>query len=74
MKKVKALGGSPTPISRGELYASLQQGEVDGAENNPPSLFLSKHYEICKYYSLDEHAVFQMTYRRHTFVEQTKSY
>ena len=52
---VKQLGGSPTPISWGELYTSLQQGVVDGAENNPPSFYLSRHYEICKYYSLDEH-------------------
>ncbi|WP_053990559.1 TRAP transporter substrate-binding protein [Mangrovimonas sp. TPBH4] len=52
---VKSLGGSPTPISWGELYTSLQQGVVDGAENNPPSFYLSRHYEVCKYYSLDEH-------------------
>ncbi|MFQ5603020.1 MAG: TRAP transporter substrate-binding protein [bacterium] len=55
MKMVEALGGSPTPISWGELYTSLQQGVVDGAENNQPSLFTSNHYEVCKYYSLDEH-------------------
>lgn len=54
---VKALGGSPTPISWGELYTALQQGVVDGAENNPPSFYLSRHYEVCKYYSLDEHTV-----------------
>lgn len=54
---VKALGGSPTPISWGELYTSLQQGVVDGAENNPPSFYLSRHYEVCKFYSLDEHTV-----------------
>jgi len=52
---VKALGGSPTPISWGELYTALQGGVVDGAENNPPSFYLSHHYEVCKYYSLDEH-------------------
>lgn len=52
---VNALGGSPTPISFGELYSALQQGVVDGAENNPPSFFFSRHYEVCKYYSLDEH-------------------
>tara|TARA_B100000586_G_scaffold200883_1_gene149045 strand:+ start:93 stop:1055 length:963 start_codon:yes stop_codon:yes gene_type:complete len=52
---VKSLGGSATPIPWGELYTSLQQGVVDGAENNPPSFYLSKHYEVCKYYSLDEH-------------------
>ncbi len=57
MDMVNTLGGSPTPISWGELYTSLQQGVVDGAENNPPSFYLSRHYEVCKYYSLDEHTV-----------------
>ena len=55
VKMVKALGGSATPIPWGELYTSLQQGVVDGAENNAPSFYLSRHYEVCKYYSLDEH-------------------
>ena len=52
---IKGLGGSPTPISYGELYTALQQGVVDGAENNPPSFYSSRHYEICKFYSLDQH-------------------
>jgi tripartite ATP-independent transporter DctP family solute receptor len=52
---VKSLGSSPTPVSYGELYTALQQGIVDAAENNPPSLYTSKHYEVCKFYSLDEH-------------------
>lgn len=52
---VKQLGGSPTPISWGELYTALQQGIVDGAENNLPSYYLNNHYEVCKYYSMDEH-------------------
>ena len=55
MDMVKSLGGSPTPISWGELYTSLQQGVVDGAENNLPSFYLSRHYEVCPYYALDEH-------------------
>ncbi len=55
VKLVNSLGGSATPIAWGELYTALQQGVVDGAENNPPSFYLSKHYEVCKYYSLDEH-------------------
>ena len=54
---VKQLGGSPTPISWGELYTSIQQGVVDAAENNPPSFYLSRHYEVCKYYSIDEHTM-----------------
>lgn len=52
---VKYLGGSPTPIAWGELYTALQQGIVDGAENNLPSFHLSRHYEVCKYYLVDEH-------------------
>ncbi|MEO2060474.1 MULTISPECIES: TRAP transporter substrate-binding protein [Mesonia] len=52
---VKYLGGSPTPVSWGELYTALQQGIVDGAENNLPSFYLSYHYEVCKYYMVDEH-------------------
>lgn len=54
---VKQLGGSPTPISWGELYTSIQQGVVDAAENNPPSFYLSRHYEVCKYYIIDEHTM-----------------
>lgn len=54
---VKQLGGSPTPISWGELYTAIQQGVIDGAENNPPSFYLSKHYEVCKYYIVDEHTM-----------------
>lgn len=55
MNLVRSLGGAPTPISWGELYTALQQGVVDGAENNPPSFFTSRHYEVCKFYSLNEH-------------------
>ncbi len=52
---VRAMGGTPTPIPFGEIYTALQSGVVDAAENNPPSLYLSGHYEVCKYYSIDEH-------------------
>lgn len=55
MAMVQALGGAATPISWGELYTALQQGIVDGAENNPPSLYISRQHEVSKYYSLDEH-------------------
>lgn len=55
IRMVNAMGGSATPISFGELYTALQQGVVDGAENNPPSFHLTNHYELCGYYSLDKH-------------------
>ncbi|MCC5939530.1 MAG: TRAP transporter substrate-binding protein [Lunatimonas sp.] len=55
VRLIQSFGGSPTPVSFGELYTALQQGIVDGAENNPPSLLTSRHYEVCKFYSLNEH-------------------
>ena len=55
IEMVNNFGGSATPMSFGELYTALQQGVVDGAENNPPSLVSSNHYEVCKYYTMDEH-------------------
>jgi tripartite ATP-independent transporter DctP family solute receptor len=38
-----------------KLVSALDQGVVDGAENNSPSFRQSRHYEVCKYYILDEH-------------------
>ena len=55
VQTIEAFGGAAAPIAFGELYAALQQGVVDGEENNPPSLLSAKHFEVCKYYSLDEH-------------------
>lgn len=52
---IEAMGGAATPMPSGELYTALQQGVVDGAENNPPSYYLSKDFEVAPYYTLDEH-------------------
>ena len=71
---VKSFGGSPTPISWGELYTSLQQGVVDGAENNPPSFYLSRHYEVCKYYIIDEHTVLPDVVLMSTHIWNTLSF
>jgi len=56
MDMITTMGGAPTPIPFGEIYTALQQGMVDGAENNPPSFLASRHYEVAKYFSLDEHS------------------
>lgn len=56
VQTMQTLGASPTPIAWAELYTALQQGVVDGAENNPPSLFLSRQYEHSRYFTLDEHS------------------
>ncbi|MEX2601881.1 MAG: TRAP transporter substrate-binding protein [Balneolaceae bacterium] len=55
MNLVRTLGGSATPLSYGELYTAFQGGIVDGAENNPPSYYSSRHYEVTNYYVLNEH-------------------
>lgn len=54
---VKALGGNPTPLAYGELYTALQQKVVDAAENNIPSYTLSRHSEVSKIFSEDQHTM-----------------
>lgn len=54
---INELGASATPMAFGELYTALQQRVVDGAENSIPSFFSSNHYEVCKYYTVDEHSL-----------------
>lgn len=53
---VKAMGGSAIPLSYSELYTAIQQGVADGAENNAPSYVSSNHYEVSKFYTLDQHS------------------
>ncbi|MBM3604316.1 MAG: TRAP transporter substrate-binding protein [Alphaproteobacteria bacterium] len=57
VRMVELLGASPTPIGWGELYSALQQGVVDGAENNPTALTTARHGEVAKHFSLDEHTL-----------------
>jgi tripartite ATP-independent transporter DctP family solute receptor len=52
---VSALGANATPMPYGEVYSSIQTGVIDGAENNWPSYDTSGHYEVAKYYTLDQH-------------------
>jgi len=52
---VQAMGASPTPMSFSEVYSALQTGVIDGAENNPPSYYETRHFEVAGYYTLDEH-------------------
>jgi tripartite ATP-independent transporter DctP family solute receptor len=55
VRLVELLGAKPIPIPFGELYTALDTGTVDGAENNPPSLYTTRQYEVTAAYTLDEH-------------------
>ncbi len=57
IEMVKIMGANPTPLSYAELYTALQQGVVDAAENNPTALTLSRHGEVTKDFSQDEHTM-----------------
>ena len=52
---VQSLGADAVPMPLDEVYQSLAQGVIDGAENNWPSFESGKHYEVARYYSLTNH-------------------
>lgn len=52
---IRAMGGSATPMSSGETYTGLQQGIIDGAENNETVLVQDGHGEVCKSYTYTQH-------------------
>ncbi|MEX0643855.1 MAG: TRAP transporter substrate-binding protein [Parvularculaceae bacterium] len=54
---IKALGADATPMSLSEVYQSLVQGVIDGAENNWPSYESGRHFEAAPYYSLTRHVM-----------------
>lgn len=54
---MSALGANATPMPYGEVYSSIQTGVIDGAENNWPSYESSGHFEVAKYYTLDQHLI-----------------
>ena len=51
------MGGTPVAMAYGDVFTSLQTGIIDGTENNETALTLGKHGEICKVFSMDEHAM-----------------
>jgi len=53
----KALGGSPTPMSFGEVYMGLKTGAIEGQDNPLPTDKVAKFYEVTKYIILTDHVV-----------------
>jgi len=76
---MNALGGNGIAMSYGEVYSALQTGVIDGAENNPPSMFTSNHYTTgAKFYAQTNHLIIpellvmsKATYDKLTPAEQT---
>ena len=52
---VNAFGAAAAPMGFGEVYTAIQQGVIDGAENNELALTNNKHGEVAKYYSYNKH-------------------
>ena len=52
---MNAFGGSATVMGYSEIYTGMQQGVVDGAENNITAL--RDHADVTKYYCYDEHTM-----------------
>jgi TRAP-type C4-dicarboxylate transport system substrate-binding protein len=57
VETMNAMGGSGVAMGFNELYAALETGVVDGAENNPPTLLAQNHYLVSKVYTLTGHLI-----------------
>ena len=55
---MNAMGGNGIAMGYGEVFSAIQTGVIDGAENNPPSLFTANHYKAgAKYYTQTNHLI-----------------
>lgn len=54
-KMVDLMGGVGTPMAQGEVYTAIQQGVLEGGENNEVTYADLKHYEVAKYFSYTNH-------------------
>ncbi len=52
-----AMGANGVPMGYDQVFSALQTGVVDGAENNPPSFVFDNHYQVAKFYTIDEHLI-----------------
>ena len=55
---MNAMGGNGIAMGYGEVFTAIQTGVIDGAENNPPSLFTANHFKAgAKYYTQTNHLI-----------------
>ena len=55
VKMMEEFKAAAAPMSFGEVYTAIQQGVIDGAENNELALTNNKHGEVAKYYTYNHH-------------------
>ena len=61
----KALGASPVSIASSEAFMALQQGVIDGMDNNATALNSQKAYEAAKFFTLTSHFYTPQTVMMH---------
>jgi tripartite ATP-independent transporter DctP family solute receptor len=55
---MNAMGGNGIAMGYGEVFTAMQTGVIDGAENNPPTLFTANHFKAgAKYYTQTNHLI-----------------
>ncbi len=58
IETMNAMGGNGVAMGHTEVFGALQTGVIDGAENNPPTLFTSNQYTAgIKYYTQTNHLI-----------------
>lgn len=57
IKMLDCMGGTGVPMGQGEVYSAIQQGVLDGAENNEITYADLKQYEVAPFYSYTRHVM-----------------
>jgi tripartite ATP-independent transporter DctP family solute receptor len=57
VEMANSMGANGIAMGYDQVFTSLQTGVVDGAENNPPSFVFDNHYQVAKFYTVDEHLI-----------------
>jgi tripartite ATP-independent transporter DctP family solute receptor len=57
VEMANSMGANGVAMGYDQVFTSLQTGVVDGAENNPPSFVFDNHFQVAKFYTVDEHLI-----------------
>lgn len=57
IEMVDAMGAQAVPLPFKEVYKAIENGKVEGAENNLPSYESTGHYKLAPHYTFTQHLV-----------------